>query len=125
MAEILFIGSLFLTFFAYFGYPFTLLLAGWVSGRDVKRAMIVPRVTFIITVHNEEKRIKDKLENTLGLDYPKEQLQILVASDGSNDRTTEIVRDYSDRGVRLLDVADSAGKENAQKEAVKKATGDV
>ncbi|MCI0564655.1 MAG: glycosyltransferase family 2 protein [Nitrososphaera sp.] len=125
MAEMLFIGSVFLIFFAYFGYPFTLVLAGWVSGRDVKTAMIVPRVTFIITVHNEEKRIKDKLENTLSLDYPKVQLQILVASDGSTDRTIEIARDYSNRGVELLDIADRAGKENAQKEAVKKATGEV
>jgi cellulose synthase/poly-beta-1,6-N-acetylglucosamine synthase-like glycosyltransferase len=125
MAEMLFIGSVFLTFFAYFGYPMTLLLVGWVRGRDVKRAMIIPSVTFIITVHNEEKRIKDKLENTFGLDYPSEKLQILVASDSSSDRTNEIVRDYLDEGVELLDIADRRGKENAQKEAVKKATGDV
>src|ERR671923_1031415 len=106
MIEMLFIGSVFLIFFAYFGYPITLMLVGWVRGRDVKKVMIIPSVTFIITVHNEEKRIKDKLENTLSLDYPSEKFQILVASDGSNDRTNEIVRDYLDEGVQLLDIAD-------------------
>ncbi len=95
MAEMLLIGSVFLIFFSYFGYPLTLLLVGWVCGREVTRAEFYPSVTFIATVHNEEKRIKDKLENTLSLDYPKAKLQILVASDGSTDRTSEIVRRYS------------------------------
>ncbi|MCI0562213.1 MAG: glycosyltransferase, partial [Nitrososphaera sp.] len=125
IAEVLFIGSVFLIFFAYFGYPVTLLLAGWARGRDVRRATVIPSVTFIITVHNEERRIKDKLENTFGLDYPREKLQILVASDGSDDRTNEIVRDYWNRGAQLLAIPDRKGKENAQKEAVTKATGNV
>jgi len=61
----------------------------------------------------------------LSLDYPKAKLQILAASDGSSDRTNEIVRDYRSRGVELLDMPDRRGKENAQKEAVKSATGDI
>lgn len=125
MAEMILIGSVSLIFFAYFGYPMTLLLVGWVRGRDVNRAMVIPSVTFIVTVHNEERRIKDKLDNTLSLDYPKEKLQVLVASDGSSDRTNEIVRGYRDQGAELLDMPDRRGKENAQKEAVKSATGDI
>jgi len=125
MAEMILIGSVSLIFFAYFGYPMTLLLVGWVRGRDVNRAMVIPSVTFIVTVHNEERRIKDKLDNTLSLDYPKEKLQVLVASDGSSDRTNEIVRGYRDQGTELLDMPDRRGKENAQKEAVKSATGDI
>lgn len=125
MAETIFIYSVFLMFFTYFGYPMTLVFAGWVRGRGVKSAMIIPTVTFIITVHNEDRRIKDKLENTFGLDYPVAKLQIIVASDGSNDRTNEIVRDYCNRGVRLLEIADRGGKENAQKEGIKEARGDV
>lgn len=125
MAEILLISSIFLIFFAYFGYPVTLLLVGWVRGRDVKSAKVLPSVTFIVTVYNEETRIKDKLENTFSLDYPKARLQIVVASDGSSDRTNEIVRDYSSQGAELLDMPDRRGKENAQKEALKSATGDI
>ncbi len=111
MAEMLLVGSVFLIFFAYFGYPLTLLLVGWVRGSEVKRAESYPSVTFIVTVHNEETRIKEKLGNTLSLDYPRAKLQILVASDGSSDRTNEIVRGYSSRGVELFDMPDRRGKE--------------
>ena len=45
----------------------------------------------IITAYNEEKRIRQKLENALKLEYPKDRLQVLVASDGSTDATNEIV----------------------------------
>lgn len=125
MAEMVLIGSGFLVFFAYFGYPMTLLPVGWVRGRDVKRTSVLPSVTFIVTVHNEETRIKGKLENTFNLLYPKNKLQILVASDGSSDRTNDIVRDHCSQGVVLLDMPDRKGKESAQKEAVKVATGEI
>lgn len=123
--EVLFFGAMFLIFFAYFGYPLTLVLLGWLFGKDAKRSAISPTVTFIITVHNEERRIKDKLENTLSLDYPGDKRQIVVASDGSTDRTNEIVCSYLSQGVELLEISDQQGKENAQKEAVEKATGEI
>ncbi|HEX9658562.1 MAG TPA: glycosyltransferase family 2 protein [Bacteroidota bacterium] len=125
MAEMLLIGSVFLIFFSYFGYPLTLLLVGWVRGSEVKRAEFYPSVTFIVTVHNEETRIKEKLGNTLSLDYPRAKLQVLVASDGSTDRTNEIVRGYCAQGIELLDMPDRMGKEYAQKAAVESATGDI
>jgi glycosyltransferase involved in cell wall biosynthesis len=65
------------------------------------------------------------LENTLLLDYPADKMQIIVASDGSTDATNDIVRAYSGKGVELLDVKDRKGKENAQGEAVKIATGEI
>jgi cellulose synthase/poly-beta-1,6-N-acetylglucosamine synthase-like glycosyltransferase len=123
--EILFITSVLLVLFTYFGYPVTLILLGRLRGRDVNRATNFPSVTFIVTVHNEEKRVKEKLENTLNLDYPRDRLEILVASDGSSDRTNEIVLGYQNQGIQLLDIVDRRGKENAQKEAVKKATGEI
>src|SRR5688572_5827734 len=116
MAELLLVASVFLIVFSYFGYPLSLLV---LRGREIKRAEFYPSVTFIVTVHNEAARISDKLENTLGLDYPRDKLQILVASDGSTDRTSEIVRTYRGRGVALLDLPERRGKENAQKEAIK------
>lgn len=125
MAEILLVGSTALILFTYFGYPASLLLLGRVRGRDAMKAMIQPTVTFIVTVHNEEARIRAKLDNTVALDYPKDRLQVLVASDGSSDRTNEIVRGYSHHGISLVDLADRRGKENAQREAVKRATGDI
>lgn len=79
----------------------------------------------IVTAYNEEKRIEEKLNNTLALDYPREKLQFLVVSDGSTDRTNAIVTNYKENGIELLPIKEHRGKENAQKEAIKQATGDV
>ncbi len=125
MVEIIFWGSILFIFYAYFGYPLSLVLIGYFLTEDVKRSSFSPGTTIIITAHNEEKRIGNKLENTLKLEYPKEKLQIIVASDGSTDRTNAITRDYRQNGVELLEILQRKGKENAQKEAIKHAKGEI
>jgi glycosyltransferase involved in cell wall biosynthesis len=122
---ILFYSSIFFVFFAYIGYPLVLLCIGTFRRLHVNRADVFPPLTVIITAYNEEKRIAAKLENTLAQSYPKESIQILVASDGSTDDTHEIVERYADRGITLVPVAERRGKENAQKEAIRQATGDI
>ena len=112
-------------FYAYFGYPLTLMLLRQFRRREVVRGYTTVPVTLIITAFNEERRIREKLDNTLTLEYPRDQLQILVASDGSTDTTNAIVRSYAERGVELLEVVHRGGKENAQKEAVQYARGEV
>jgi len=125
MMEVLFVMSIFLIFFAYLGYPLSLGLWGLLSQKAVKKASFFPYVSMIITAHNEERRIKKKLDNTLNLAYTREKLQILVASDGSKDQTNAIVKEYEKKGVDLLAIEDRQGKENAQKEAVSRARGEV
>ena len=88
--------------FAYFGYPCTLLFLSLLCRRVVHKAPFFPRLTFLITACNEEKRIRTKLENTLEFDYPRDLLQILVASDGSTDATNAIVGEFASRGVRWI-----------------------
>ena len=112
-------------FFAYFGYPLTLAALRTFMGLSVKKAPILPNVTFIITAYNEENRIRQKLENSLLLDYPKEKLQIIVTSDGSTDGTNAIVREYSTKKIELVAVQERKGKENAQNEALKIARGEI
>jgi len=127
MAEILFYTSLFLIFYGYFGYPLSLLFVSLLKSNN-KRVInpdYYPYVTLIITAYNEEKRIEKKIENTISLNYPKHNLQIIVASDGSTDKTNDIIKRYNDYGIELLEIAERRGKENAQKEAVKKARGEV
>lgn len=125
MKEGLFIGALGLIFYAYLGYPISLFLLGILKKKNVQKKPFYPDVTFIITAFNEEKRIQNKLENTLALSYPRDKLQIIVASDGSTDSTNEIAGDYKEKGIELLKVTERKGKENAQKEAVKHARGDI
>ncbi len=123
--KLLFWSFAFCAFFAYFGYPITLKLISIVRRKRHTRSKITPPATLIITAFNEEKRIREKLENTLQLEYPRDRLQIMVASDGSTDGTHAIVEEYADKDVELFIVHDRKGKENAQAEAVKKARGEV
>jgi len=116
-------ACLLLVLYAYVGYPLLLLVVSWFRSRPVDRREAPFPVTFIITAHDEEQQIAEKLDNTLALDYPRDRLQILVASDGSTDRTDDIVRSYVGRGVQLVPVAERKGKENAQREAIARATG--
>lgn len=83
-----------------------------------------PTVSLIIAAYNEESVIKEKLENSLKLDYPNEKLEIIVASDGSIDRTNEIVASFGDKGVKLYKY-DRMGKTGIQNETVKKAKGEI
>jgi glycosyltransferase involved in cell wall biosynthesis len=81
-------------------------------------------VSFIITAHNEQARLAQKLENTLRQDYPAGALEIIVASDCSTDGTDDIVRAYGPR-VRLVRAPERRGKEAAQQLALREASGDI
>jgi glycosyltransferase involved in cell wall biosynthesis len=123
--ELLFFLTLFLIFFSYIGYPLSLVILSLFRNHPVERSQIFPSVSLILTVYNEERRIEEKLRNTLELDYPRECFQILVASDGSIDRTNAIVSSYREMGVELLELAERKGKEHAQKAAIAVASGEL
>lgn len=72
-----------------------------------------PSVTLIIAAHNEEQVIAKKIENALSQDYPKDKLQIVIASDASTDRTNQIVSSYSRREIALYDQKEHKGKSAA------------
>jgi len=89
-------------------------------------------VSFIIAAHNEEKVIKNKLENAISLNYDSSKLEIIVASDNSDDNTNQIVEEFiaEHQGkdipdLKLYIVKDRKGKTNAQNEAVKEAQGEI
>lgn len=88
-----------------------------------------PMVSYMIVAHNEEKVIKEKLENALRLDYPCDKLQIIVASDNSTDNTNllveEFIKDNSTRNIILYCSKEHKGKTNAQNEAQKMANGEI
>lgn len=125
IAEIIFWSSLALLLYPVIGYPLVLLILSLFRNRPVIRAPFLGKVSVIITAYNEEKNIGDKIENTLNQDFPKDRMQIIVASDCSTDRTDDIVRSYADRGVVLSRADHRGGKEYAQKCALEKASGDV
>ncbi len=85
----------------------------------------LPRVSLIITAYNESARIAEKLENSLALDYPRELLEIIVASDCSEDGTDAIVKNFAPGRVRLVRADERKGKEYAQYCAIQQAAGEI
>jgi len=121
---VVFWSSVILVVYAYIGYPCALAALAVLRRRVVAKGSMAARVSFIITARNEERRIREKLENTFAQDYPRALLEILVASDCSSDATDDVVRSYGDR-VRLVRAAERKGKEAAQQLAVNAASGDI
>lgn len=124
-ALIAFLIALALLAYTYVGYPILVYLLSRVSPQRHEKQPIEPTVTILITAFNEESAIAAKLDNTLALAHSAEKLEVLVASDGSTDATDEIVKSYSDRGVRLFRQDGRVGKTITQNNAVAVATGEI
>jgi len=124
IASVAFWCSVALVFYAYAGYAGALWVLAWFRDRTVRRAQITPRVSFIIAAYNEERRLGEKIANTLCQVYPASRLEIIVASDGSTDATDAIARASGDR-VRLVRTPERLGKEAAQQMAVEAASGEI
>jgi len=106
------------------GYP---LLLRWLAprrARPVQRQPIEPTVSLIIAVYNGERFLETKLQSVLALEYPADKLEIIVASDGSTDRTDEIAGRFADRGVILLRLP-RGGKPAAVNAAIGQARGEI
>lgn len=123
--QIIFWTCVALLAYVYAGYPLVVYLLSLAAPKPVKRGHIKPTVTVLITAFNEQDAIAEKLENTLQIDYPASKLEILVASDGSTDRTEEIVKTFEPRGIKLLRVEGRVGKTATQNAAVDEATGEI
>ena len=111
-------------FYAYGGFALLVGLVGLVQRRGVRKLPITPSVSLIIAAYNEEKVIAERLDNALAMDYPRERLQILVASDGSTDGTDDIVASYASKGVLLLSLP-RRGKIRTLNAAVARASGKI
>lgn len=109
--EIIFFVLLFIVFYTYLGYGILL----WILVK-LKRMLVpsyratdhanekydegeLPEVTLFITAYNEEAVVDEKMKNCHELDYPEDKLDIVWVTDGSNDRTNEKLKEYSDTTV--------------------------
>ena len=81
----------------YVGYPIVLGLGRAAAPEAGGARPTTPDVSLVICAYNEERDIRRKLEECLAADYPAERLEIIVASDGSTDRTDDIVREFAPR----------------------------
>ena len=128
---IIFYFSAFIIFWAMIGYPISLrLLKRVYKNKNLEKDFSYePTVTIMIVAHNEEKVILEKLENVLKLNYPKEKVEVLIASDNSTDDTNSIVNNFisnhREENIRLFEVQKRKGKTNAQNEAQKTVNSEI
>jgi cellulose synthase/poly-beta-1,6-N-acetylglucosamine synthase-like glycosyltransferase len=123
MLKLLFWLSLLGSIYSYFLYPLVLRLTPRRRFLNKSPDTQRPTISLIITAHNEEGRIREKILNCLDLNYP--ELEIVVASDASDDGTDAIVAEYQSSGVVLVRAEERKGKENAQFHAIQVAKGDI
>ena len=97
--------------------------AGLSSEADIEAAAY-PDMTVLLTVHNEQDVILKRIANLLECDYPADRLNVLVASDGSTDQTSDLVRSIEDNRVRLIETP-GLGKTGTQNLALKKVNSDI
>ncbi len=128
MAVAIFWCAVLMIVYAYLLFPLIVILRGWLFPRPHHCANITPTVTLIIAAHNEVDVIQAKLDNVGALDYPRDQLEVLVASDGSDDGTNAIVAQHATQqpalNLRLLPLL-RQGKAPALNAAVAEATGEI
>jgi biofilm PGA synthesis N-glycosyltransferase PgaC len=116
----LFITGLLIIFYTYIGYGIVI----WFISRLKKRKTLqfkltteLPELTMVIAAYNEDQFIHAKIQNTLSLNYPKHKFRIFAVTDGSTDRTPEVVRKFSD--VRLFHTPGRKGKIHAVNRVMK------
>lgn len=124
LSLIVFVLSLSVLVYTFFGYPVALCALSALFGKRPRWRECCPRVSLIISTYNEEKVIREKIENSLALDYPRDLLEIIVASE-STDGTDDIVREYAGKGVVLHGYKGREGKRATLFRTVPLAKGEI
>jgi poly-beta-1,6-N-acetyl-D-glucosamine synthase len=100
--------------YVYAGYPLCLWLIGrWKKFEPASQAEFTPKVSVLISARNEEKDIAWKVAETLGWNYPADRLELIVASDASEDRTDEILKNIRDPRLKYVRMDSRVGKNEA------------
>lgn len=125
MIEFIFWFLIILIFYTYAGYPLLLHFMVKFLKKEFKKQEIYPFVSLIIAAYNEEKSIEAKIKNSIDLDYPKDKLEIIVASDCSTDKTNEIVQKFISDNIRLSVAKRRFGKTASRNRVIPEAKGEI
>ncbi|HVT88948.1 MAG TPA: glycosyltransferase family 2 protein [Tepidisphaeraceae bacterium] len=118
-----------LILYTYAVYPLLVMVLSEFLGKDRTAREVDstnwPNVSLLIAAYNEQAVIERRIANALAMDYPKEKLEIAIASDGSNDETANIVKRYAGQGVRLIEFAERRGKSAVLNRAIPQLRGEI
>ncbi len=125
LVEFILWGSFLTLVYMVVGYPAALIAVSLFRRNRVVKGECYPTVTLLVPAYNEEDCIEEKIKNSLELEYPGDKLEVLVASDGSTDRTAEIAKKYDGAGIRFIDYKENEGKTALLNKTVPEATGEI
>jgi cellulose synthase/poly-beta-1,6-N-acetylglucosamine synthase-like glycosyltransferase len=129
IAEIVFWGSVALTFYAYVAYPALIWFLARVMRPRRQHSATQPGqwpfVSLVIAAYREEKVILERLQNACSIDYPADRLEIIVGCDGSEDLTGDLVHSFNDPRVRLIQFPQRRGKASVLNDCIPQADGDL
>src|SRR5262245_56261757 len=111
--------------YVYAGYPLLTWVRATIHPRLRCRDACEPSVSVVVVAYDEEDRIGRRIENLLALEYPRDRMEIMVATDGSTDRTVERAREYESRGVTVRSFAVRRGKAAVLDDVVPSAHGEI
>lgn len=117
--------SFVLVVYTYLGYPLCLAILKKVRTRPVEKGFCQPQVSVVIAACNEEQTIIRRIDNLLAQDYPSDKLEIIIVSDGSQDRTVEFARRVEGGNIKVVVLAQRQGKAVALNEGVSLASGEL
>ncbi len=118
--------SLFLIVYSLFGYFVLIFLISKLVKRNRNSDnTYTPSVSILMSVYNEETIIEEKIKNFFELDYPQGKLQLIIGSDGSKDKTTEVIKKFQNERVKLLSFKERRGKSAVLNSLVTDATADI
>ncbi|MFX0195916.1 MAG: glycosyltransferase family 2 protein [Candidatus Hodarchaeota archaeon] len=119
--------SIFIVIYAYFGYIVLLFILSLFKKPKDKTSDLTTEqtVTLLISAYNEENVIERKILNSLALNYPRDLLEIVILSDGSDDRTNQIISQYTDKGVTLRSYERRMGKTGCLNKAAPLSKGSI
>ncbi len=123
--ETLFFILLFLSVYPYGIYPAVVYIMSRLLNNPWRKGNIARPLTILISVYNEEKVIGEKIKNTLSLEYPKELLEIIVISDGSTDKTNEIVSGFQTSRLVLKAFPERSGKTHCLNRVIPETKGEI
>ena len=129
MLELLLWFFVLLIVYTYFIYPLVLCILSVIlpAKKRYRSEEYSPTISLVIAAYNEEESIRKKIINSLALEYPKEKMEIVIVSDGSTDRTNEIIGEFAskNRNLVLIKLKENKGKANALNKAVRRCNGEI
>jgi len=122
--------SLTLLVYVYFGYPLAIIVISKLSfSKHCYLAPVdsedLPSISVLICAYNEEKSIQRRIENILSNGYPLDKVQVIVASDGSTDRTVPNASCIAFQNLTILDYKENRGRAAVQNDGVQNAQGEI